>query len=247
MVLGVVTAVAIFGVASAWGHYIERASDEEFEVSGEDLSRTPPVSQELVESWQRPKGPLRVGLQVGHWKNSEAPDELHRLRERGGGTAGGGKAEWQVNLAIAQETAKLLEAKGIVVDLLPVTIPPDYLADLFISIHADGSTNSGVSGFKVASPWRDATGRGEELVDIFEKAYGNTTSLEIDPNVTRNMRGYYAFNWRRYEHSIHEMTPAIILETGFLTSRVDQKLLIRNPALAARGIAQGIFEFLGVE
>lgn len=26
--------------------------------------------------WQRPDGPPRVGLQVGHWKTQELPDEL---------------------------------------------------------------------------------------------------------------------------------------------------------------------------
>ena len=103
--------------------------------------------------WQRPDGPPRVGLQAGHWKAQELPDELQRLRERGGGTSGGGKAEWEVNLAIVEETAFLLRAQGIVVDILPATIPKAYWADVFIAIHADGNTNPNVSGFKVASAY----------------------------------------------------------------------------------------------
>jgi hypothetical protein len=89
-------------------------------------------------NWTRPDGPLRVGLQVGHWKAADAPDEQENLRVNTGASAGG-TTEWETNLKITEETKKLLEAKGVVVDILPVTIPPDYWADVFIAIHADGN------------------------------------------------------------------------------------------------------------
>lgn len=247
-ILTALAVVFIIGGFAVSAHYTQRASHEEFKILGEDIEdgAAPLTIEEQYASWQRPEGPLRVGLQAGHWKNKELPDELSRLRERGGGTRGGGKAEWEVNLSIAQETAQLLEPYGIVVDLLPATIPPDYWADLFVSIHADGSTDASVSGFKVAAPRRDLTRKGPELVSIFEDHYGTATQLRLDPNVTRNMRGYYAFNWRRYEYSIHPMTPAIIVETGFLTNASDQKLLIQNPGRSALGIANAITSFLNV-
>src|SRR4051794_5886035 len=34
-------------------------------------------------------GPKRVGLQVGHWRNEDVPDELRQLRASGGGATGG--------------------------------------------------------------------------------------------------------------------------------------------------------------
>ena len=61
-----------------------------------------------------PEGPVRIGLQAGHWKSAEVPDYLSDLRSNG--TNGGGKAEWEVNLAIAQRTAARLEAMGYVLD-----------------------------------------------------------------------------------------------------------------------------------
>lgn len=246
VLLGTLAAVLVTVLGASAQHF-QRASESEFAVLGED-EPGPEIFTELPPiPWQRPPGPLRVGLQVGHWKNSELPDELSNLRERGGGTRGGGKAEWEVNLAIAQATAKLLEPHGVVVDVIPATVPPAYVADLFIAIHADGSTEPSVSGFKVASPRRDRTGKGAELVALFEEVYGAATGLRLDPNVTRNMRGYYAFNYRRYAHAIHPMTPAIILETGFLTNPSDQRLLIKNPGKAAEAIADVVLEFLDVD
>jgi hypothetical protein len=114
-------------------------------------------------NWQRPTGPPVVALQVGHWKNSELPDEFERLREAGGGTSGGGKAEWEVGLAIAEQAAELLRAKGIAVEILPATVPPGFWADALISIHADGNVDPAVSGYKVAAPYRDRTGKAPQL------------------------------------------------------------------------------------
>lgn len=197
-----------------------------------------------LSKWTRPDGPLRVGLQAGHWKNSELPDELKRLRESGGGTSSGTVTEWEVNLAIAQEAKKILENSGIVVDILPATIPPGYLADAFIAIHADGSTSLLASGFKVAAPRRDFSGKASELVSVLENNYKIETGLPIDPNITRNMTGYYAFSSRRFEHSIHPMTPAVILETGFLTNPSEARMLIKNPELPASAIAKAVKIFL---
>jgi N-acetylmuramoyl-L-alanine amidase len=222
-------------------------SEQEFALLGEGLQVNdllPAIYEPPVQTWFRPPGPLRVGLQAGHWKNGELPDELQNLRERGGGTRGGGKYEWEVNLEIAQKTAVLLEKEGIQVDILPATIPPDYWADAFIAIHADGSLDSRVSGFKVAAPWRDRSGNGARLAGLIESSYASSTNLRIDPNVTPNMRGYYAFNWRRYQHSLHPMTTAVILETGFLTNPSDQRLIIYDQERSAQAIAKAILNFL---
>jgi N-acetylmuramoyl-L-alanine amidase len=192
--------------------------------------------------WQRPDGPIRVALQAGHWKSAEAPDEQAGLRNNG--TRGGGKAEWEVNLEIAQRTAELLQQAGYVVDILPTTIPPGYWADLFIAIHADGNPSSSASGFRAAAPRRDATGRADDFVQLLERSYGEATGLPHYPTVTRRMRGYYAFNSRRYEHALHPMTVGVILETGFLTSPRDRRIIVEGQDRAAKGIAEAVALFL---
>jgi len=198
-----------------------------------------------LANWKRPDGPIRVGLQVGHWKNSELPDELSNIKNNGG-TSGGGFPEWEVNLSIAQRAKQLLEEKGIVVDLLPATIPPGYFADAFVAIHADGSVDRSTSGFKSTSPRRDISGKASELQQIINDIYGQITGLPQDSNITRNMTGYYAFSWRRFDHSLHPMTPAAILETGFLTNPNEAKLLTKNPLIPAEAIAAALLKFLRI-
>ena len=58
------------------------------------------------------------------------------------------------------------------------------------------------------------------------------------------MRGYYAFNYRRYAHSVAKTTPAAIVEMGFLTNPDDRTLLTQSPDLVAIGIANGIIRYL---
>lgn len=203
-----------------------------------------PGKFEDLSKWVRPEGPLQIGLQVGHWKNGELPDELEKLRDTSGGTSNGSIDEWEVNLSVAEEAKKLLVKEGIVVDILPATIPPGYYADAVVAIHADGNTNSATSGFKVAAPRRDMSGKADTLVKIIEEVYQKQTNLVIDPNISRNMTGYYAFSWRRFEHAIHPMAPAVILETGFLTNPQEARMLINNPELPARAIAEALIIFL---
>lgn len=214
--------------------------------SGDEAGFDAPMAagDEAAEpAWQRPDAPPTVGLQVGHWQVEEVPEELVNLKYNTG-ASGGGKVEWEVGLAIAEEAKVLLEKKGVTVDILPATVPPAYWADAFVAIHADGNPNREVSGYKVASPWRDRTGRAARLAELVERTYGEATDFQRDPNVTRNMRGYYAFNYRKYEHAIHRMTPGMILETGFLTSPDDREILVGAPEIAARGLVDGVIEFL---
>lgn len=196
--------------------------------------------------WTRPVGPPRVGLQVGHWKNSELPKELKRLIGSTGASVGG-VHEWEVNLKIAELAAEQLREHGIEVDILPATIPPSYWADLVIAIHADGNLDRSASGYKAAAPRRDMTGRATEFAELLNAEYGRITGLVYDPEITRNMRGYYAFNWRRYEHSVHPMATSVILETGFLTNAGDRRIIVSRPELSAQGIVSAVVAFLQTE
>ncbi len=199
-----------------------------------------------LSNWKRPEGSAKVALQVGHWKSDEHPEELKKLRGNTG-ARGGGKQEWEVNYAIAVLIKDQLDKYGINVEILPATVPPSYWADVFISIHTDGSTDPAKSGYKIAAPWRDYTKKADKLVSLLEKEYEVTTGFEKDPNITRNMRGYYAFSWWRYEHSIHPMTTAAIVETGFLTSAEDRKIIVNSPESSAKGITNGLLKYLEEE
>lgn len=197
-----------------------------------------------IQDWKRPDGPPKVALQVGHWKNDEVPDELHRLRGNTG-ASGGGLSEWEVNYEIAEITKQILEEQGITVELLPATVPLRYWADVFVSIHADGHTDLSKTGFKAAAPRRDYMGKADDLVNSIRTAYEDSTGMAWDEEtITRNMRGYYAFRWWSYEHAVHPMTTAAILETGFLTSAADRDIIVENPRLSAEGLANGIINYL---
>ena len=191
--------------------------------------------------WEPPEGPVRIGLQAGHWRADEAPRELSGLRDNG--TNWGGTAEWEVNLEIARRAGTMLEEMGYEVDVLPAVVPQSYRAHLFISIHADGSNDPNASGYRVAAPRRDATGRASRVAALLERSYGEATGLRRLPTVTRRMRNYYAFNFRRYEHALHPLTIGVIIETGFLTSRRDRRVIVNDPERAARGIVEAVAAF----
>lgn len=197
-------------------------------------------------NWKRPAGRAKVALQAGHWRNDEFPEELEKLRGNGG-ASGSGKSEWEVNLVIAQETKRILQGQGVEVEVLPATIPPRYWADVFVAIHADGSTDPNKSGYKFAGPWRDVSRKSSKLVAYLDRVYGEVSGLEYDANISRNMRGYYAFSWWKYEHALHPMTTGVIAETGFLTSAKDRELIVEEPEAVAGALAKGIVEYLKSE
>jgi len=192
----------------------------------------------------RPPGtPPRIGLQAGHLRSDELPEELARLRTSTG-ARWGNVTEAELNLAIANRVKPLLEAQGVMVDILPATVPPGYDADAFIAIHADGSSGPTARGWKLATPWR-ASAASRALMDAVAAAYGPATGLPQDSGgVTFNMKGYYAFSYRRYQHAIARTTPAIIIEMGFMTSAADRAVLFGQPERVARGIADGVLAYL---
>ncbi len=191
--------------------------------------------------WEAPEGPVRIALQAGHWRADEAPRELRGLRNNG--TRWRETPEWEVNLEIVQRAGAMLEEMGYEVDILPAVVPPAYRAHLFIAIHADGSNDPNASGYRVGTPRRDATGRASQVAALLLESYGEETGIKRLPTVTRRMRNYYAFNFQRYEHALHPMTIAVILETGFLTSSRDRQVIMNDPDRAARGIVAAVTAF----
>lgn len=190
-----------------------------------------------------PPGLRRVGVQAGHWRTEEVPPELGRLQ---GGASGGGKQEWEVNLGIATEVQRLLEAQNVQVDLLPATVPVRYQANAFIAVHSDGDTTGTLTGYKIARPgFSSLPDVDDRLTQSLYDAYGAVTGLERDDDhISLAMRYYYAFNSRRYCSAVAPGVPQAIVETGFLTNAADRRLLVANPAIPARGIADGVLAFL---
>jgi N-acetylmuramoyl-L-alanine amidase len=192
----------------------------------------------------RPARAFRVGLQIGHYKNHELPDALDDLRGSTG-TAGGGRREVDLNYDVANRVAKLLQAQGVIVDLLPATVPSGYNADAFIAIHADGSGSSGPRGYKISTRWSSTVAvQDGMLVDAITDAYRAATGLPEDSNVTRNMRGYYAYANRRPNWRTSYYTPGAIVEMGFMTNAADRAVMFNRTDDVAKGITNGIMDYL---
>ena len=190
-----------------------------------------------------PIGPRRVAIQAGHWKSDEVPDELRRLIPQTG-AAWEGISEVEINLDVAKRVGVILNSKGIAVDILPTTIPVGYVADAFVALHADSDGVGENSGFKMAHGSRRGPHEDALLNDI-KDAYGAASGLEYDArHITSNMRGYFAFNWSRYQHAVSAFTPAVILELGYVSNDDDRALMLDHPDTLAAAIAAGVMKFL---
>lgn len=200
------------------------------------------VSEGTTSSCNLENLPTRVGLQVGHWQNRELPEELARIRENDGAVVGD-LMEWEAMYPIAEQAKILLEQQDVAVDLLPATVPIDYCAHAFVSVHADAGSSER-TGYKAAGSAWDTSGSSDRLAESLELAYATATGLPYESTVTINMTRYYAFNSDRFNHAIHPQTPAALLETGFLTNEGDRQFLMNNTEKAAHGLAGGILAFL---
>lgn len=231
--------IAIFVVAmGGWlwwrGTIAKQNSVEHAEAQKTTLSQVPTPA------------PMRVGLQVGHLDAAKLPSELGGVSWNFGASAGGVN-EVDISKSVVEKVAKRLQDKDIVVDVLPATVPPGYLANAFISFHADGNEDASVSGFKVgASAW-DRDGKAERLADILTERYGLATGLKEHPMITEDMTHYYAFNYNRFTHAVSPSTPATLLELGFITNAGDRQLIVRRSDAIATAVADAVLTFLDGE
>lgn len=209
-------------------------------------SGQPPPTPVLYTRIPKPElapGPRRIGIQAGHWETEKAPPELWRL-ETQTGTSWNGVTEVEINLDIAKRVKSLLEPKGFVVDVLPTTIPPGYVADAFVALHGDGDGTGENSGFKMAFSSR-RTPYEAALLESIKAHYGAATGLPYDSaRISRNMIGYYAMSWQRIKYSTAPHTPSVILEMGYVSSDHDRALMTDRAEVVAAGIAEGILRFL---
>jgi N-acetylmuramoyl-L-alanine amidase len=151
--------------------------------------------------------------------------------------------ENEINFSVAQVVVRDLRAQGYSVDLLDEFDPrlQDYHAAALVSIHANTCQDWGgeiVSGFLIASAAARAGmgGRDEMLVDCIAQFYGQTTGLQRRLGVTVDMTDYHSFR------EIHPLTPAAIIELGFMNA--DWDYITQNPDAMAQAITNGILCFL---
>ncbi|MBZ0300723.1 MAG: N-acetylmuramoyl-L-alanine amidase [Anaerolineae bacterium] len=153
-----------------------------------------------------------------------------------------GLTEGDINFNIAQLVVRGLRAQGFSVDLLDEFDPrlENYQAAALVSIHSNTCQNFGetVSGYLVAAAAARVTARGDDevLVDCLARYYQQETGLERHSGLTDDMTNYHTFR------EIHPLTPAVIIELGFLLA--DRDLLTKTPELPAEGVANGILCFL---
>ena len=188
-------------------------------------------------------GPRRIGIQAGHWETAKAPPELWRL-ETQTGTSWNGVTEVEINLDVANRVKSILEPKGFLVDVLPTTIPPGYVADAFVALHGDGDGTGENSGFKMAFSSR-RTPYEAALLQSIKAHYGAATGLPYDSGrISRNMINYYALTWQRNKYATAPHTPSVVLEMGYVSNDHDRTLMTERADVVVAAIAEGILRFL---
>jgi N-acetylmuramoyl-L-alanine amidase len=146
--------------------------------------------------------------------------------------------EADINANVARLTAERLRRAGA--DVVILDEFDDRLkglrAAVLVSLHADSCIDA--SGYKAAVHLYSAIpATVDRLLACIDQTYPAATGLPHHPNtVTHNMTEYHAFK------RIDPLTPAAIVELGFLGG--DQTLLVNQPELAAKGVADGILCFL---
>jgi N-acetylmuramoyl-L-alanine amidase len=172
-------------------------------------------------------GPIRIGVQPGHWRIDELPDELARLRTSTGAVYGSLR-ELDINLAVSVRLVDRLMRSGFQAELVPAAIPAGYRADVFISVHADRADQPDRRGWKLSAPWRPSPAS-TRLAEDFSRAFRESGLPEDRGGVTANMRGYFGFSWWRYQQVISPYTPAVLVEMGFMGNASDRARMRDDP------------------
>lgn len=183
----------------------------------------------VTPNWLR-----RIGIVSGHRGPENDP----------GAVCPDGFTEAEVNFAVAQIVVRALREQGFSVDLLDEFDPrlENYQAAALVSIHSNDCRDYGefVSGFLVArAAARPAGGLDDVLAECIGRDYLRATQLERRFGLTIDMTDYHTFR------EIHPLTPAAILELGFLLG--DRDMLENQHDRMAGGIINGIMCFLNGE
>ena len=178
-------------------------------------------------------------------------DQGHNPENPNAGAEGNGLQEQTITYRVGQELASLLRANGNFEVRLSRPTPQTSLgtsnttslrarvdeanawgADYFISIHTNASVNADATGtedFVYSSP-SAAFSLGEDIVDNISRITGlRNRGAKVRP-------GLYVLR--------KTSMPAVLVELGFITNPGDAELMDTRPDLFARGIYDGILEYL---
>jgi N-acetylmuramoyl-L-alanine amidase len=186
------------------------------------------------------------------------PGSSTRKIKDGGGTTGvvSGLREAELNMRVARLLRPMLERAGVAVVMTRTTTSRTSMgniararianragAELFLRIHADGSTDRSVRGTHVLHPalrrgWTD---------DVYAESRraASTVQRELRAALAFPDRGlqersdFTGFNWSD--------VPVILVEMGFMSNPTEDRLLA-TPAYqrrAAVGLCRGTLRFLG--
>jgi N-acetylmuramoyl-L-alanine amidase len=175
----------------------------------------------------------------------------------GGGTHGvvSGLTEAQLNLAVARRLRTLLQRAGVRVVMTRTTtshvsmgniararIANRVHAALFLRIHADGSTDPAARGTHTLYPafhagWTDDIyARSKRAAGIVQREL--VGALGFPDRGLQERPDFTGFNWAN--------VPAILVEMGFMTNPVEDRLLATSAyqRRAAIGLCRGMLAFL---
>lgn len=180
-------------------------------------------------------------------------DQGHNPSSPNTGAEGNGYAEQDITYAVGQSLATLLRNNGNFEVRLSRPTADTQLgttnasslrarvddanswgADYFISIHTNASLSSSASGTEalVYTVPSVAEELGEDILKALNEATGlRNRGIKVRP-------GLYVLRKTNM--------PAVLMEIGFISNPSDANLMANNPQLFARGIYNGILDFLNL-
>ena len=188
---------------------------------------TPIPTVQATPNWLR-----KIGVVAGHRGPELDP----------GAVCPDGLTEAEITFDVAQRIVRELRGQGYSVDLLDEFDPrlENYQAAALVSVHANtcATFSERVSGYLVAAAAARVTARLDDtlLVDCIAEYYQQETGLERHSGITEDMTNYHTFR------EIHPLTPAAIVELGFMLA--DRDLLTNRSNVAARGVANGVLCYM---
>jgi hypothetical protein len=184
---------------------------------------------------------LKVCIQAGHLNIKTNCDVALRS-----GTGAGGEVE--VNMAVRDALAPLLETKGIQVQRVdanfncdPTSLDTDW--NLFLALHCDmdypGDMGSGFCDFPEPST-DSATLESQRIAKEIQSSFFSTVGIAIKSRSNANTRYYYMWN------SVSAKTPCVLIEMGQVKDPHDS-IILHDTQKVANALANAIFTALGID